>query len=190
MGGARLRASRTMKPRVWPSFETARTRLLWMRFFLEFRFNFQTAYRRHYERSEAIQGRTWNSGLLRRFAPRNDDRTQPLVLATAFARVLQIAFAQRRGRREDRVRAAPAVSCATLHIKKRTRAYRFSGGSPAFPAQWFYGLFRALPGDRACLPPSPTNCSVDLTPASGRQDHTASPSVVFVIRPRACARLT
>ena len=31
---------------------------------------------------------------------------------------------------------------------KRTRAYRFSGGSPAFPAQWFYGLLRALPGDR------------------------------------------
>ena len=39
--------------------------------------------------------------------------------------------------------------------KKRTRAYRFSGSSPAFPAQWFYGLFRALPGDRAFLPPSP-----------------------------------
>jgi hypothetical protein len=39
--------------------------------------------------------------------------------------------------------------------KKRTRAYRFSGGNPAFPAQWFYGLFRALPGDRAFLPPSP-----------------------------------
>src|ERR1700760_2644126 len=26
---------------------------------------------------------------------------------------------------------------------------------PAFPAQWFYGLLRALPGDRALLPPSP-----------------------------------
>ena len=39
--------------------------------------------------------------------------------------------------------------------KKRTRAYRFSGGNPAFPAQWFYGLLRALPGDRAFLPPSP-----------------------------------
>jgi hypothetical protein len=25
---------------------------------------------------------------------------------------------------------------------------------PAFPAQWFYGLLRALPGDRAFLPPS------------------------------------
>jgi hypothetical protein len=35
-----------------------------------------------------------------------------------------------------------------MHKAKRTRAYRFSGGSPAFPAQWFYGLFRALPGDR------------------------------------------
>ena len=39
-------------------------------------------------------------------------------------------------------------------IKKRTRAYRFSGDTPAFPAQWFYGLLRALPGDRAFLPPS------------------------------------
>jgi hypothetical protein len=31
---------------------------------------------------------------------------------------------------------------------KRTRAYRFSGNTPAFPAQWFYGLYRALLGDR------------------------------------------
>jgi hypothetical protein len=35
--------------------------------------------------------------------------------------------------------------------KKRTRAYRFSGGNPAFPAQWFYGLYRALPGDEFVL---------------------------------------
>jgi hypothetical protein len=34
------------------------------------------------------------------------------------------------------------------HIKKRTRAYRFSGNTPAFPAQWFYGLLRALLGER------------------------------------------
>src|ERR1700748_1642634 len=52
-----------------------------------------------------------------------------------------------RGRREDRARAAPAVARANAHSKKRTRAYRFSGSSPAFPAQWFYGLFRALPGE-------------------------------------------
>src|ERR1700743_429729 len=29
-------------------------------------------------------------------------------------------------------------------------------GHPAFPARWCYGLLRALPGDRACLPPSPS----------------------------------
>ncbi len=32
--------------------------------------------------------------------------------------------------------------------KNCTRAYRSSGGIPAFPAQWFYGFLRALPGDR------------------------------------------
>jgi len=26
---------------------------------------------------------------------------------------------------------------------------------PAFPTRWFYDLYRALPGDRAFLPPSP-----------------------------------
>src|SRR6202047_3016766 len=70
--------------------------------------------------------------------------------------------------------------------KKRTRAYRFSGGNPAFPAQWFTSLFRALPGDRAFLPPSSLRSLLlkNLTPASGRQDHTASPSATtaFVIR--------
>jgi hypothetical protein len=44
----------------------------------------------------------------------------------------------------------------------RTRAYRFSGGIPAFPARWFYGLFRALPGERAFLPPSPRDILAKL----------------------------
>src|SRR5258707_12715559 len=68
--------------------------------------------------------------------------------------------------------------------KKRTRAYRFSGGNPAFPAQWFYGLLRALPGDQACLTPSPALPIADLTPALGRQNHTTSPSAsaAFVTR--------
>ena len=62
--------------------------------------------------------------------------------------------------------------------RKRTRAYRFSGGSPAFPAQWFYGLLRALPGDRLSCHRHPQEAcfSENLTPASGRQDHTTSPS--------------
>jgi hypothetical protein len=28
-----------------------------------------------------------------------------------------------------------------LHQKVCTRAYRFSGNTPAFPAQWLYGLY-------------------------------------------------
>src|ERR1700730_4187283 len=36
--------------------------------------------------------------------------------------------------------------------------------------------FRALPGDRAFLSPSPALLLADLTPASRRQDHTTSPS--------------
>jgi hypothetical protein len=62
--------------------------------------------------------------------------------------------------------------------KKRTRAYRFSGGNPAFPAQWLYGLCRALPGDEFVLSPSSADerhvrtrsgrhISADLTPATG-----------------------
>src|SRR3954453_22583775 len=59
--------------------------------------------------------------------------------------------------------------------KKRTRAYRFSGGNPTFPAQWFYGLLRALPGDQACLTPSSALLIADFTPASGRQNDTTWP---------------
>ena len=47
--------------------------------------------------------------------------------------------------------AAPAVSCANCASRMRTRAYRFSGNTPAFPARWFYGLCRALPGDEFVL---------------------------------------
>ena len=67
-----------------------------------------------------------------------------------------------------------------MHKTKRTRAYRFSGGNPAFPAQWFYGFLRALLGDRALLPPSPPRSLLleNLTPASGRRDHTTSPSAL------------
>ena len=63
---------------------------------------------------------------------------------------------QNGGSRECRVHAAPAVSCAKVR-KKRTRAYRYSRNTPAFPAQWLYGLCRALPGDEFVLPPSLAN---------------------------------
>src|SRR5665647_1152886 len=79
-------------------------------------------------------------------------------------------------RRESRMPPLDLYARVRFFVHVCTRAYRFSGGSPAFPAQWFYGLYRVLPGDRAFLPPSPALLGANLTPASGRQDHTTSPS--------------
>jgi hypothetical protein len=90
-----------------------------------------------------------------------------------------------RGRREGRVRAAPAVSCANMHKKTHT-SIQVQRRQSGFPCAVGYGLFRALPGDRAFLPPSSLRNLFlkNLTPASGCQDHTASPSATatFVIR--------
>ena len=66
--------------------------------------------------------------------------------------------------KNERAQGMPGARCTRglvckMHKGKRTRAYRFSGGNPAFPARWFYGLFRALPGDRAFLPPSPAEAA-------------------------------
>src|SRR5258708_4435018 len=74
----------------------------------------------------------------------------------------------------------PGARCArSLVCKKTTRSHR---NDPAFPAQWFYGLLRALPGDQACLTPSPALLIADLTPALGRQNDTTWPyaSALFV----------
>ena len=56
------------------------------------------------------------------------------------------------------------------------------GGGERTTPQGFNGLYRALPGDRAFCHRRP-RISANLTPASGRQDHTSSPSasVPFVI---------
>src|SRR3981081_3595867 len=74
-------------------------------------------------------------------------------------------------------------------LVERTRVTTSTPESPGIPARnVFNGLCRALPGDRALLPPSPrgspacphpggpTCLPQNLTPASGRQDHTILPS--------------
>jgi hypothetical protein len=53
------------------------------------------------------------------------------------------------------------------HKTKRTRVYRFSGGIPAFPAQWLYGLYRALPGDRLSCHRHPQNIFRELDTSIG-----------------------
>src|SRR5215207_9726567 len=91
-----------------------------------------------------------------------------------------------RGRREDRVLAAPAVSHANAHGKRRHTSIQGSGNTPAFPAQWLYGLLRALPGERLfCHRRHAEIIPRNLTPAPRRPDHTTSP---YASRTLACAR--
>src|ERR1700726_735784 len=64
----------------------------------------------------------------------------------------------------------------------RVRNHGHTGITRHSPRNGFNGFLRALPGDRAFLPPSPALLSANLTPASGRQDHTSSPSASHAVR--------
>ena len=60
---------------------------------------------------------------------------------------------------------AQGMPGALLHPRSRVQdalknahtSIQVQPNSPAFPAQWPYGLCRALPGDEFVLPPSPAN---------------------------------
>src|SRR6266702_1864871 len=97
---------------------------------------------------------------------------------------------ENRGRRECRVPNAPAASRAKKNKAHEHSHHRFRRIQPAFPAQWFYGLLRALPGDQACLTPSPALLIADLTPALGRQNDTTWPYASASFVRLAIARLT
>jgi hypothetical protein len=99
------------------------------------------------------------------------------------------SIAQNRGRRESRVRRAhpqPRVRSEKAH----ERSHHGHTGSPGIPrASGFNGFLRDL-GDRAFLPPSSLRSLLlkNLTPASGRQDHTTSPSASSAFRLAASRR--
>jgi hypothetical protein len=62
-------------------------------------------------------------------------------------------------------------------VVERTRVSQVTPESPGIPRAMVYGLYRALPGEPGFL--ATVICgiaSTDLTPASGCQDHTTSPS--------------
>src|SRR5258705_13748098 len=86
----------------------------------------------------------------------------------------------------------PGAQCARSLACEIKKAHEHShhghtGNHPAFPAQWFYGLLRALPGDQACLTPSPARLLADLTPALGRQNDTTWPYAAARFVSRAAA---
>jgi hypothetical protein len=97
---------------------------------------------------------------------------------------------QNRGRRECRMPDAPAASRAKMkkHTSKVTTGSLDNAGIPC--ASGFNSLLRALFGDRAFLSPSPRNAKHcrELTSASRRQDHTASPSAISAHSSRAPSR--
>ena len=91
------------------------------------------------------------------------------------------------GRGECRVPDAPAASCALGSGRTHTSNNEYTGITRHSRTQWFYGLCRALPGDRALChrhladivlskPGWADATPQNLTPASGRQDHTILPS--------------
>ena len=95
---------------------------------------------------------------------------------------------------EKREQGMPGARCTRGLVckfvrRKRTRAYRFSGGNPTFPAQWFYGLLRAPPGDQDLFVTVAPRMMAGLTPgwagfASARLDanHEASGPHDFAVR--------
>jgi hypothetical protein len=93
--------------------------------------------------------------------------------------------------RQQRAQGMPGARCTrslACKVKKHTSVVTTgSPEQPGIPCAMVYGLFRALLGDRACLPPSPAEMvSANLTPASRRQDHTTSPSAASTIRQACC----
>jgi hypothetical protein len=56
------------------------------------------------------------------------------------------------------------IAPAVVRTKSARVDHRFNRITPAFPARMVYGLLRALPGDRALLPPSPCGLMIHLEP--------------------------
>jgi hypothetical protein len=91
-----------------------------------------------------------------------------------------------RGRGECRMPAAPAVSCA-ITVVERTRVTTSTPASPGIPARNGFTTYFALspvtglfchrrPRTNVVSAPGRADTtSANLTPASGRQDHTTSP---------------
>ena len=146
------------------------------------------------ERSDTHQGRwveRWVS--LRSTHPTTDahSRSRGADSARGLLEILPLSKIEGAGKTGCALHPRSRVQSAQ---RTRTRAYRFSGEHPAFPAQWLYGLLRALPGERlfchrrqrdTALDPigSMRNRQLDAsTAASGPHDFA-----VRVMRVRLCA---
>ena len=71
-----------------------------------------------------------------------------------------------RGRRESRVRAAPAVSCANC-AKETHTSIQVKRRQSGFPCAMGYGLLRTLPGDRLSCHRHLQGCPCELSASTG-----------------------
>jgi hypothetical protein len=105
--------------------------------------------------------------------------------------------------RKQRAQGKPGAHDTRSRAQKCTRRTAGAPEHPAFPAQWFYGLCRDLPGAEFLWPPSPTDwrsiearsgptISISLTPATGaRTTRFCRPQLPRTIRsnrPACCRR--
>jgi hypothetical protein len=126
---------------------------------------------------------------------RNSNFRQPRHCKYSFAispRVSREFLPERRALWYQRAQGMPGARCARSRacsvVNTRVSHHGHTGTTRHSPRNGFNGFLRALPGDRALLPPSSADCSANLTPASGRQDHTTSPSAGSAVRLRALPR--
>ena len=105
---------------------------------------------------------------------------------------------------KQRAQGKPGAHDTRSRAQKCTRRTAGAPERPAFPARWFYGLCRALPGDEFLLPPSPTNwrlaskpgwalqISAGLTPATGARTtrfcRPQLPRAIRLDRPACCRK--
>jgi hypothetical protein len=108
--------------------------------------------------------------------PSYESRIRFCILATRCARgfAFRLPSLKIRGRREDRVRAAPAVSRA-ICIEKCAHEHTGSAETLRPSLRNGFTAYFVLTPATGLLPPSFADCSAHLTPAPGRQVHTTSP---------------
>jgi hypothetical protein len=98
-------------------------------------------------------------------------------------RAFRASFAEHIALSNQRAQGMPGARCArslVCELRKHTSVVTtVTPGSPGIPrAMVLTASFALSPVSRACLPPSSPRSLLlkNLTPASGRQDHTTSPS--------------
>src|ERR1700737_5389243 len=105
---------------------------------------------------------------------------QPNRCARAIPRRERPRCASTLSLRYQRAQGKPGARCTrslvcSVLVAHECSHHRFTG-TPSFPcAMVLTACFVLSPGDRAFLPPSFAENPANLTPASGRQDHTTSP---------------